>query len=132
MSLGGLIGSALLIAITLGVILQPFLRGRRRVGRIILSNKQQSQDELVTSYERVLETIRDLDEDYNTGKLHPDSYQDEREHWTEQGVKLLQQIELTDDVVLPDDDDVTESNEADDMLDDAVEKAISEYRKART
>lgn len=133
MSLGGLIGSAVLVAITLGVLLQPFLRKRRHVERMVLSNKQQTQDELVTTYERVLSMIRDLDEDYNTGKLHPDNYQEDRDHWAEQGVKLLQQIEVKEDVVLHVDDEIEiESDEADDVLDNAIEKAISEYRKAQT
>jgi hypothetical protein len=132
MSLGGLIASALLVAIALVEILRPFLKKRRAVEHMVLDKKQRTQDELVTTYERVLSTIHDLDDDYNTGKIEPNSYQEERKRWTEQGVKLLQQIGVKEDVVLPMSDDVvSESDVVDDVLEDEVERAIAEYRAAQ-
>jgi hypothetical protein len=133
MSIGGMIGATLLIVFTLAMILRPFMRKQLSMGRMALSDKQLSQDELVTSYERVLAMIRDLDEDYHTGKLAPDTYQEDRAYWTEQGIKLLQRIEPNEDAELPVAAAAVEAiDETDAVLDDAIEKAISEYRKART
>lgn len=135
MSIAGLIGGAILLVLALAGILQPFVK-RQRINRMILSGKQQNQDELVTTYERVLAMIRDLDEDFHTGKLAPQVYQEERAYWTKEGIDLLQKIEPNSDAKI----DATAQSEgkkvqtedADEVLDDAIEKAISAYRKART
>lgn len=131
MSIGGMIGAAILIVITLAAILRPYLNTKQNLRRVLASEKQRSQDELVTSYERVLSMIRDLDEDYHTGKLNPDSYQEERAYWTEQGIKLLQKIEPDNDIQLPVEEHSEEPDEADAVLDDAIEQAIAAYRQAK-
>lgn len=48
---------------------------------------------LVAAYERALVTVRDIDEDYQMGKLTPDVYENERAKWIAQGAVLLEQIE---------------------------------------
>lgn len=128
MSIGGMVGAAVLIVIALAAVLQPYLANRRAVRNILLGDLQKSQDELVTSYERVLAMIRDIDEDYQTGKLAPDNYQEERAYWTEQGIKLLQKIEPDNEAELH---VGAKSDKADEVLDAEIEKAIAAYREAK-
>jgi hypothetical protein len=130
---GILVGLVLLI-VALFVLGYPLVQQRRSEKRdLAAAIAQKSRDELLTSYERVLATIRDLDEDHQTGKLAPDTYQREREYWTEQGIALLQQLEPDADA-LPANESAAEPVErpsADKTLDDAIEQAIAEYRKAQ-
>lgn len=131
MSLGGIIGATALIVLALPIILYPYLNNRQTMRRMLTREKQQTQDERMTSYERILATLRDLDDDYHTGKLAPDNYQEERTYWTEQGIKLLQEIDPDNDGELPLNDGLADSDDTDNVLDDAVEKAIAAYREAK-
>jgi hypothetical protein len=133
MTITGLIAGIVLLLVTLYVLAQPFLQHRQhQKGELSAAVAQKQRDELLTSYERILATIRDLDEDHSTGKLPPETYQQERAYWTEQGILLLQQLEPDVDV-LNSETPVVEPVEkpvADKALDEAIEKAIAEYRKA--
>lgn len=124
MELGTILGTGILLLISMAAVLQPFA-AKSRAG-LFGNETQKARDELLTSYERVLSTIRDLDEDYNTGKLEPDTYKSERSYWTEQGIALLQQLE-------PQEDAPRKSNkkQVDTAADDEVEKAIAAYRKSK-
>jgi hypothetical protein len=130
MTTTGLIVSLVLLVIAVISVALPFLQQRRNQNRELATALSQiKRDELLTDYERVLATIRDLDEDHQTGKLAPDTYQRERAYWTEQGILLLQKLE-------PDAQTLADETEADsagdsDALDDAVERAIAEYRRAQ-
>ena len=135
MTIAGMIAGVILIIIALIAVATPFLEQRRRENRdIAAALSQKKRDELLTSYERVLATISDLDEDHQTGKLAPETYQQEREYWVEQGILLLQALESEVD---------SDSNEGeapaggatdivvDEALDEAIEKAIADYRKTQ-
>jgi hypothetical protein len=133
MSIAGIIAGIVLLVVTLFVLAQPFLQQRRnQQSELTAALAQKQRDELLTSYERVLATIRDLDEDHNMGKLAPETYQQERAYWMEQGILLLQQLEPNADALNTESSAVAqaETPEADKALDDAIEKAIAEYRKA--
>ncbi len=102
--------------------------------------EQKAHDALLTTYERILATIRDLDEDYNTGKLQDDVYEQERVYWADRGVQVLQlldpqvQQEVQARVTGAPESHEEElpANEADAVLDDAIENAILAYRQAKT
>jgi len=47
----------------------------------------------VAAYERILQTVRDLDEDYLVGKLPAEQYTAERARWMEQGAAHLESLE---------------------------------------
>jgi len=49
---------------------------------------------LLREYQGVLGTVRDLDFDFQTGKLLTDDYQQQRVQLTTQGADLLRQIDL--------------------------------------
>jgi hypothetical protein len=130
MTPAGLIVSLVLLAIAVIGVALPFLQQRRNQNRELATALSQiKRDELLTDYERVLATIRDLDEDHQTGKLAPDTYQRERAYWTEQGILLLQKLE-PDAEALSTESEVDNAGDSD-ALDDAVERAIAEYRRAQ-
>lgn len=132
MTVTGLIGGIALLGVALVALIAPFVQ-QRRSNNQLEADAQKKRDEFLTSYERVLATIRDLDEDHETGKLAPNTYQREREYWTEQGILLLEELEIDSDEAIVE-DRVPEKSDlpADKVLDDAIEKAIAEYRGEHT
>lgn len=129
MTVTGLVVGIVLFFVSLVALLYPFVQQGRRNNRVNVV-AQKKRDELLTSYERVLAMIRDLDEDHQTGKLDPDDYQREREYWTEEGIVLLQQLDPDGNGVKVAEKllDEPEQSDADEALDDAIEKAIADYR----
>lgn len=88
MSLAGLLAALLLTVLALIIVAYPLLRRQAST-----SARHSSPRDLETSYRRVLINIRDLDEDFATGKLDARSYRDERETWVGRGIELLRQID---------------------------------------
>lgn len=88
MSLAGLLAALLLTVLALTIVAYPLLRRQAST-----SARHNSPRDLETSYQRVLINIRDLDEDFATGKLDAGSYHDERESWVRRGIVLLRQID---------------------------------------
>lgn len=129
----GLLGSMFLLGFALLVVGLPFLPTNKLWGSSREpAAMQYERDDLLTTYERVLATIRDLDEDYRTGKMTQESYQQERSHWTEQGIMLLQKLEpdLDDkEADLPAVEEVPTRGFVDE--DDPVEAAIRAYKQAQ-
>jgi len=137
-------GESTLIILVLGVLSLailgwPFMQQRTRKGRQRFLAAERERDELLTAYERVLATIRDLDEDYNTGKLRPDIYQQDREYWASEGIKLLEQLdpkaaaaEVATGKSQRRSQRAEQPVEADRVLDDAIEDAILAYRRAQS
>lgn len=127
MDIGTIIGTIALLGISVFAILQPFIA--KSHNDVFNNLEQKKRDELLTSYERVLSTIRDLDEDNSTGKLNHDTYQAERAYWTEQGITLLQQLEPQEEQAPV--KQAVKHSRVDESLNDAVEKAIADYRKTK-
>lgn len=120
MSLAGLIGGLVLIALFLAVIAYPFVQARRHAPthRDFVSRQR---ERALAYYERVLTNIRDLDEDHATGKIHPDEYQQERAVWVERGVQLLKLLEE-----LREEHDIVSNQAADDAeIDRAIEAQLA-------
>ncbi len=115
MSTAGWVASALLAVITLAVIVIPLLRRPDEAAQASLE-----LEKLRLDYERVLITIRDLDEDHATGKLSVTDYEADRIRYVQQGVALLQRIDgLTPQAkVVP-----TETEEAEDAIEAAIARA---------
>lgn len=127
MSLAGLLGLIVLIIVGLVPILLPFLTFR---SSLLSSHKRQLQltrDELITSYERVLATMRDLEDDYKSQKISSSDYEREHVYWSQYGIRLLQVLEGQIQK-----SDVSLQNVDDEMLriDQSVEEAIHNYRIA--
>jgi hypothetical protein len=132
MSIEGLGISLLILGLGIAFLAQPFLR-RSAVPKDAALQEQKHRETLLVSYERILTTIRDIDEDYQLGKLPQDAYAELREQWAEQGAAVLESLEKlngrkpkdkkTADKAAPD---------ADAVLDDAIEQAIANYVKAKS
>lgn len=92
MSLAGLLAALLLTLLALTIVAYPLLRRREATG-VPTGVPHSSPRDLDTNYQRALINIRDLDEDFATGKLDARSYHEEREAWAQRGIELLRQID---------------------------------------
>ena len=133
MSGGGLIISIVMLVLGVAWLVLPYLRGNKSESD---SEREKSRERLVMSaaYERVLLTVRDLDEDFQVGKLSEEAYASERTQWVEHGAALLEALEKAGGApkknkhakAKPKPEPVTVS-----ASDDAVEQAIAAYVRAR-
>lgn len=129
MSLVGVMAAlVMLVAGGAWIILPLFRDGRWRDRKQSLTDKQYHR--LQVYYRQVKNTIRDLDEDFEVGKLAAEDYQQERELWTERGVQILKAIDEFDHrrgFVKP----AAEHDAAiNDAIDAAIEAAVAERLKA--
>ncbi len=124
MSLEGLIGFVVMLIIGLLGIGLPLITNRNTSQNNRKRELEMTRDELITVYERVLSTLRDLEDDYKSHKIHPTDYEQEREYWSQYGVRLLQ--------LLDGESSLEDNNDYDDamQLDHSVEEAIQNYRVA--
>ena len=125
MSDAGILSAVILILISLIIVCYPLLSRHIALGD--QARQRRLHDELITSYERVVATIRDLDEDFRTGKLNESDYRPEREQWVSRGITFLQQIEevgpLPQHLATP----AAVADELDDDADAQIEDAIAHY-----
>lgn len=129
MSTEGLLFSAVMFVLGIAWVLMPVLVRKSALRREQLA-AQKARDELLTTYERVLAVIRDLDEDFATGKLTEDVYQRERELWSQRGVDILQILENAGHQPAARSEAAGPKSDADKILDDVIERAIADYRAA--
>ena len=124
MSILGLIISLALFLLAVAAVAHPFLRPRKTSERDD-AQLQVQRDRVQVYYERVLTNIRDLDEDYATGKINEDDYREEREVWARRGIRLLRVRDSLDARQSL----VTGRDANADKIDEAIEAAISAYRE---
>lgn len=124
MSIEGILASAIIFVIGVMWLVYPF---RRQALSHSLLMKQQDRQSLLNAYERLLARLRDLDEDYNLGKMPEADYQQERALLTEKGATLLAKIEQSLGSIQPDKPTAQSSSDADAVLDAAIESAIASY-----
>ncbi|GAB4553016.1 MAG: hypothetical protein OHK0023_21640 [Anaerolineae bacterium] len=60
----------------------------------------ESSDSLAQHYDRILVQLRDLEEDFSTGKIAQEAYQLERERLTLIGIKALKALDEEDPIEL--------------------------------
>ncbi len=83
-------------------------------------------ERLQQHYERVLTSLRDLEEDFALGKLDQAHYQAERERWLAQGVEVLAELDRIGALSEP----AQTVGELDAAVDHRIEQAVAAYRKA--
>lgn len=130
MSLEGLVAVVVMVVVGIIGIALPFFTAKTKNGNVQIIKLQQSRDELITSYERVLATLRDLDEDFRSGKIHQEEYERERAYWSSYGVRLLELLENAEVPAMESYPALDTHTAAHDELDQAVEEAIRNYRMA--
>lgn len=128
MTLEGLIVVIIMVIVGIAGIAFPFLKSKNKRLPATSLRLAQTRDELITSYERVLATMRDLDDDYQNQKLHKKEYEEERAYWAQYGVRLLQLLEGNPTQDIPAQPAPINRHETE--LDVAVEEAIRNYRVA--
>ncbi|MFO7321612.1 MAG: c-type cytochrome biogenesis protein CcmI [Chloroflexota bacterium] len=126
MSIEGLIGALVLVALTVVWIGAPLLRGQ--AARPTPDRAQQKRRErLLAMYEQVITNLRDLDEDFATGKIAEADYQIEREEAVQRGIQVLKALDTLDAQPAPAApyvDDATLDRE----IDEAIEAAVAAHR----
>lgn len=108
-------------------VLLPVVRARRNIAPKV-TELQRQRDALLVYYQQVTGTLRDLDDDAQSGKLDMAAYEEEREKWMQRGVAVLQAIEEFEKRTAP----VTRSKTsvAVDSVDDIIEDAVEQYLKS--
>ncbi|RMG72930.1 MAG: hypothetical protein D6711_11975 [Chloroflexi bacterium] len=120
MSVMGIIAAIFVFGVGLAWVFSPLFFTRGELG--LIAQRKREQDELLTLYERVVMVIRDLDDDFQTGKLPREEYELERDRWTQRGVEILQALETHHDSPLK-----KSPAKAERDFDDAIEAAIKQY-----
>lgn len=134
MSTEGVLAAVVMIVIGLVWLAFPLIRRKSSISAQDIAN-QKARAALLTTYERTLASIRDLDEDHLTGKLAQADYELERSQWAEQGVAILQELEKygvkkpakTSKGGKQQKAPAAAPVDADAQLDDAIEQAIAAY-----
>ena len=121
MSIAGLMISLVLLFAAVLLTAYPLIRPPRRQNQ---SNGgiQEQADRVQAYYERVLTNIRDLDEDFLTGKIREADYREEREVWVHRGIRLLRMQDQLDAQR-----SLVDSGDAE-RIDRAIEEAILAWR----
>jgi len=113
MSLEGLIASLVLTAVALVIVLRPLFSNTTEEMSI---TRQRARAEAY--YERVVQNIRDLDDDFATGKIAAEEHQAEREQWVQRGSVVLKLLDEMDQTPL------TSASADDAAIDAAIEQAV--------
>jgi hypothetical protein len=133
MSGGGLIICMVMLVLGIAWLALPYLRGVKTEhtpeGEILHERLT-----LAAAYEQALLTVRDLDEDFQVGKLSEEAYSGERTRWIEQGAALLEALEKIGGA--PKKTKRAKSQPSAEparaaSIDDSVEQAIAAYVRAR-
>ena len=123
MSPEGVFIALVLFAGALIWVVSPLVRRTRGEGDALA---QKRRERLLVYYERVLTNLRDLDEDFATGKIAEPEYQDERETWVQRGTQVLRAMDALEAEGQPlaaaDDEAI------DREIDSAIEAAVASYR----
>lgn len=100
MSIGGLLLLALVGGFCLAVALWPVIA--RRAGRDLAEEfgMMSTVTQLRAEREAVLQAVRELDFDFQTGKLVEDDYRTRREELMQRGVAILKQLEQRESEVI--------------------------------
>lgn len=127
MSIEGVIFSFLLLSIIVGLISLPLFR-EGGVRSNSLASRQKQQERLLVYYERVLTNLRDLDEDYVTGKMPEEDYHLEREDAVQRGIQVLKALDTLHVTSLVSADIIDETS-LDEAIDAAIEDSIQQFRR---
>lgn len=103
MSIPGLLIALFGTVLVVVLIFAPVLRrDEESAARTEVEAVRRERDGMKVAYSAVLKTLRDLDEDYATGKLHESDYRVEQARWKAEGVRLLKELEATRAAAYPD------------------------------
>jgi hypothetical protein len=133
MSLWGITISLAMLVIVILWTAAPLL-GRKRSAAPEARTAEKQRERLLADYERTLRSIRDLDEDYATGKIQPQDHAAEREQWVQRGIQLLMAMDRLDQRSGRPEPAVASAPRpggAEHSIDEAIEAAVAARRKSR-
>jgi hypothetical protein len=125
MSVEGLV-VIITVLIVAGLWITAPLLGRKSQRLQASSAAQRQRDRLLSHYERLLTNIRDLDEDFATGKIQPADYEQEREQRVQDGVQILMALDNLDGGAAQ---SAADGAAIDETVDAVIEAAVSAYRR---
>jgi hypothetical protein len=125
MSVEGLV-VIITVLIVAGLWITAPLLGRKSQRLQASSAAQRQHDRLLSHYERLLGNIRDLDEDFATGKIQPADYEQEREQRVQDGIQVLMALDNLDGAAAQ---SAADGAAIDETVDAAIEAAVSAYRR---
>jgi len=134
MSIEGLIVSLVILGGSLFWLALPFLR-RGAWSKAELA-QQKERERILANYERIIATIRDLDEDFQLGKFSEEVHATQRAYWTEQGAETLKMLEQMGGQKKQEPKAIKQPQsqaqaDPDAALDAAIEQAIANYVSAK-
>lgn len=129
-----LILGLIIVVLSLVFVAWPFLGlGRERTAAAEKSKLNGEMERLVAEREAIYAVIRDLDFDYETGKLTDEDYQQQRETWVARGVAVLKAIDSLkqglQDADGLEDYDIQRPGHTDADLDAQIEAAVAARRR---
>jgi hypothetical protein len=89
--------------------------------------KRKQRERLLAHYERVLNNLRDLEEDFATSKIGVEDYQTDRETLVQRGIHILAALDDLDGTIP--NTAYTHGAAVDESVDRAIEKAVKAYRR---
>lgn len=92
MSIPGIVAGVALALLVLVLLALPYLRRAAEAPQADEAAQKQ-HDRVLAYYDRVLQNLRDLDEDHALGKLNADDYARDRELWARRGAQALQMLD---------------------------------------
>jgi hypothetical protein len=108
-------------AITILWIVAPMLnRSGKRAGDVVAQ-----RENLTAHYERLLQNIRDLDEDFHIGKLTETAYQQERTALVDRAITVLRALDALEPLASTAGVGTSEVN-----VDRQIEQAVAAYRRS--
>jgi hypothetical protein len=127
MSLEGLIVTLVIASLGIGWIIYPFLMRDDGIAKDKQSLLRRQHKQLKQRYAQVVATIQGLDEDHSTHKILGEEYSRERQHWAQNGVQVLKELDRMekDHPALVSTPEPTSTT--DDTIDDAIEDAVARY-----
>jgi len=123
MSFEGMGISLTLILLVVLWVASPLISKRRNKTAVVRDAS------LSGAYERALVAIRDLDEDFSTGKIEAEAYQREREAWLQHGIAALRALDAAGQLGAEGNDE-SDVDEPEDQDVDQVEQALAAYRRS--
>lgn len=119
MPLGSIFAAIAVLLLAAVYIMRPFFKPD-----VSGSDLPTPQDDLLAQKEALLEQIRSLEFDHDTGKLPDEEYHEQRADLVQQAADILRQIDALDSA------ESSTTPSAD--LDDQIEAAVARRRKTKT
>lgn len=128
MSLESLVVSLTILIVAVLWIGAPLLN-RRRVRQRDPEVGHKQTERLQVHYDRLLGNLRDLDEDFATGKIRESDYHSEREALVVRGVQILMALDHHQATATGASAARSDSADVDAEIDQEIEAAVAAYRQ---